>query len=67
MSSLTAQEVVINLIESGRTQKEIAEAVGASQATISRIQSGIHKDPKSSIADGLRTYLEIVDSPAVEG
>lgn len=43
------QNLIKSLVESGLTQIEIAEATGSTQATISDIQRGITKDPRSSI------------------
>lgn len=50
----SAQQLVVELLERGFTQQELAAAAQVSQATISRIASGQHKDPKSSTVDRLR-------------
>ena len=50
----SAQQLVAELLERGFTQQELAAAAQVSQATISRIASGKHQDPKSSTVDRLR-------------
>ena len=50
----SAQQLVVELLGRGFTQQELAAAAQVSQATISRIASGQHKDPKSSTVDRLR-------------
>ena len=50
----TPQELVQALLKRGCTQQDLAAAACVSQATISRMASGQHKDPKSSTVDALR-------------
>lgn len=42
------QKLISDLIDSGLTQNEIAEAAGTKQASISDIYRGITQDPRSS-------------------
>jgi DNA transposition AAA+ family ATPase len=55
---------IVKLIESGLTQKQIADRVGTSQPTISRFLRGLHSDIKASIADAVTTLYEDVFSKA---
>lgn len=50
----TARELVQALIDAGYTQTEIEAKTGVKQATISRILSGKHADPRSSTVAKLR-------------
>ena len=49
-------EILRRLFAAGETQKSIEEATGVSQATISRIHTGEHKDPRSSTVRKLSEY-----------
>lgn len=49
MTLQTPQELVKELIDAGYSQAAIAERAGVKQPTISRILSGEHDDPKSSV------------------
>lgn len=51
-----AQEIIKALIEAGFSQNVIALGAGVRQPTISRILSGTHKDPKSSVLMGLQRF-----------
>lgn len=42
------QKLISELIDSGMTQSEIAEAAGTKQASISDIYRGVTQDPRSS-------------------
>lgn len=48
------QSHVQRLIDSGFTQVEIEEKTGVPQATVSRILTGKHADPRSSTVEKLR-------------
>lgn len=54
MTNSPPSALVQALLQDGLSQQEIAEAVGTTQPTISRIGAGEHKDPRSSVVDGLR-------------
>lgn len=54
MSSV--QEHLKKLIAVGVTQLEIQEKTGVSQATISRILSGDHSDPRMSTAQKIMSF-----------
>lgn len=64
------QALVEKIIESGFSQADIAKETGISQPTISRILSGTHKDPRSSVMDLLRSFyarhVQGTAKPAVE-
>lgn len=47
-------ELVRSILRAGWTQEEIASATDVTQATISRILSGQHKDPRFSVVERLR-------------
>lgn len=49
------KNLVERLMQSGRTQAEIAKFCGCSQPAISSIRSGITTDPRFSIGSSLRT------------
>lgn len=50
-------ELVRNLIRAGWSQENIANAIGASQPTVSRILSGRHKDPRYSVVKKLQELV----------
>lgn len=50
----TPETIIKNLTANGMTQKDIEEKTGISQATISRIASGKHEDPRFSTTQKLR-------------
>lgn len=54
------QEIVKSLVEAGYSQAVIAERAGVTQPTISRILSGDHADPKSSVLSKLNEFAEEV-------
>ncbi|MHA7916484.1 helix-turn-helix domain-containing protein [Alloalcanivorax xenomutans] len=54
------QEIVRALMDAGETQLSIERATGISQATISRIASGVSQDPRSSTVAKLREYADRV-------
>lgn len=58
MSLETPQELVKALIEAGFSQAAIAERAGVKQPTISRILSGEHTDPKSSVLINLKGFAD---------
>lgn len=45
---LQPKSIVETLLDMGFTQKQIEEETGVSQATVSRILNGNHKDPRYS-------------------
>lgn len=65
MNLNTPQQLVRELIDAGYSQAVIAERAGVKQPTISRILSGEHDDPKSSVLIKLTEFVEEVrSSPA---
>ena len=60
MQLQTPQAYVQFLIERGQSQAAIAKRAGVSQPTISRILSGDHEDPKSSVLINLSRFAEEV-------
>ncbi|MCS0808659.1 helix-turn-helix domain-containing protein [Massilia agilis] len=60
MELRTPQALVKELLDAGCSQVEIADIAGVSQPTISRILSGEHEDPKSSVLIKLTTYADEV-------
>lgn len=58
MSLETPQELVKKLINAGFSQQILADAAGVKQPTISRILSGEHADPKSSVFIRLKRFAD---------
>lgn len=54
-------ELVCTLIRAGWSQGEIADAIDATQPTVSRILSGRHKDPRYSVVEKLRQLVLNLD------
>lgn len=54
-------ELVCTLVRAGWSQGEIAEAIDATQPTVSRILSGRHKDPRYSVVEKLRQLVLNLD------
>lgn len=54
-------ELVRTLIRAGWSQGEIADAIDATQPTVSRILSGRHKDPRYSVVEKLRHLVLNLD------
>lgn len=54
-------ELVCTLIRAGWSQCEIADAIDATQPTVSRILSGRHKDPRYSVVEKLRQLVLNLD------
>ena len=54
-------ELVRTLIRAGWSQGEIADAIDATQPTVSRILSGRHKDPRYSVVEKLRQLVLNLD------
>lgn len=52
----TAKEHLERCIAAGATQTEIEAKTGVSQATISRILSGEHADPRSSTTVKIKSF-----------
>ena len=50
----TPTEIINNLLDRGWTQEAIANEIGTTQATISRIARQQHANPSYLIADALR-------------
>jgi transcriptional regulator with XRE-family HTH domain len=48
------------LIASGLTQREIAQRVGLTQPTISRLLAGLHSDTRSAAAERVKALHEAV-------
>ena len=49
---------------SGATQAHIAFVSGVSQPTVSRIMSGVIKDPKTSVVERLWSFVDASPKPA---
>lgn len=65
MDPLSAKDLIEALLKAGDTQAEIEKGSGVSQATISRILTGGHQDPKSSTVNKLMAYASSrLQSPA---
>lgn len=62
MTLETPQELVKKLVDAGKSQAVIAGRAGVTQATISRILSGEHTDPKSSVLIRLKQFADEVDA-----
>lgn len=61
------KELLQQIHKSGLTEAQIAMRCETSQPTIHRIRVGTTKDPKSSIADKVRSlHTELVDAGAIE-
>lgn len=60
MNLPTPQELVKNLVAAGYSQAVIAQRSGVKQPTISRILSGEHDDPKSSVLINLHKFAQEV-------
>lgn len=60
MNLETPQELVKYLINAGCSQAAIANRAGVKQPTISRILSGEHADPKSSVLINLTEFANEV-------
>lgn len=58
-------ELVCSLIRAGWSQGEIADAIDATQPTVSRILSGRHKDPRYSVVEKLRQLVLKLDELTV--
>jgi predicted transcriptional regulator len=58
----TPQELVKFCIAAGYSQAVIAKRAGVKQPTISRILSGEHDDPKSSVLIRLSEFAEEISS-----
>jgi len=58
-------ELVRTILREGWSQEQLAASVDVTQATISRILSGQHKDPRYSVVEKLREtaakLLELTD------
>lgn len=54
--------LIMTLMKAGWPQAKIADYIGVSQATISRILSGKHKNPRYHVVDRLRRLVEEVES-----
>lgn len=55
---LAPQIVVESLIALGFTQQDIEDSTGISQATVSRILNGFHKDPRFSTTEKLNRMFK---------
>ena len=62
MSIQTPQELVRFLVAAGYPQAVIADRAGVKQPTISRILSGEHDDPKSSVLIKLSEFADEISS-----
>jgi transcriptional regulator with XRE-family HTH domain len=62
MTLRTAQQATQFLVSAGHPQKAIADRVGVSQATISRILSGEFKDPAGSTLIKLNEFADEVEA-----
>lgn len=56
VTEIEPAELIKILCESGCTQLEITQGTGISQATISRIATGVHDDPRMSTVKKLRAF-----------
>jgi predicted transcriptional regulator len=64
MTLRTAQEAARVLVTAGFSQEVIARRANVKQPTISRILSGEHKDPKSSVTISLNAFVDEVGAQA---
>lgn len=64
MTLQTPQALVKELIDAGYSQAVIAQRAGVKQPTISRILSGEHDDPKSSVLIKLTEFVNDVRAVA---
>ena len=53
---MSPQEIVRACIQANFTQEQIAAESGVPQATISRILTGAHSDPRNSTVEKLREF-----------
>lgn len=58
MNHDSPQLLIQKLLDSGFSQARIAKNINISQSTISRIYSGVFKDPKNSVMTKLRQLAE---------
>jgi len=54
-------QLIVSLLRAKWSQEAIADAVGISQPTVSRILSGAHKDPRYSVVERLRQLVLNLD------
>jgi transcriptional regulator with XRE-family HTH domain len=66
MTFRTPQEAAQLLVAAGHSQAAIADRAGVKQPTISRILSGEHKDPKSSVLIKLNEFADQVAAEAAQ-
>ncbi|WP_312165877.1 helix-turn-helix domain-containing protein [Massilia timonae] len=66
MTFRTPQQAVQQLVAAGHSQAVIADRAGVKQPTISRILSGEHKDPKSSVLIKLNEFADQVAAEAAQ-
>jgi predicted transcriptional regulator len=59
-----AQSLLRGLFAAGVTQQAVAQAVGVTQATVSRMASGAIADPRGSVIDRLRAFAVEVQTDA---
>lgn len=64
MTLRTAQEATQLLVAAGRSQAAIATRAGVKQPTISRILSGVLKDPAGSVLVKLNEFADEVATEA---
>lgn len=57
MNQESPQYLVKKLLDYGFSQASVAKEISVSQSTISRIHSGIYKDPKNSVMNGPRCLV----------
>jgi transcriptional regulator with XRE-family HTH domain len=55
------EQLIRTLLRAGWSQESIADSIGATQPTVSRILSGVHKDPRYSVVENLRRLVLTLD------
>ncbi len=56
MLNCSPQDLIKKIVDAGFSQTFVSKETGISQPTISRIFSGVHKDPKSSVIERLKLF-----------
>ncbi len=64
--TLPPDDLILALVRAGWKQERIAHASGLTQASISRIRSGKHKDPRHSAVAALQRLVLTLDDFEVE-
>jgi predicted transcriptional regulator len=48
------KKLILEILATGMTQKEVAREIGLSQAAVSFIARGVTQDPRGSVCDAIR-------------